>query len=123
MEHKDVHPTRIVLAAMPTLMGDMIEKMFSVQADLLVVTRIAPGEDVCVAVRRNRADVVIMTSADKGQFEAAATGAFSWRPTKVLTISETGERAMVWVLRLDGTPLGELSEEGLAAAARVGRPV
>jgi hypothetical protein len=110
-------PTRIVLAEMPTLMSDMIEGMLSMHPDLKVVARTGPGEDVCAAVRYNRADVLITGQATVD--EAATLAMFSWRPTIVLTVSNSGQAGMLWVLRPDGTPIGELSAESLIAAARM----
>ena len=119
MKNTSVRQTRIVLAEMPTLMSDLVEGMLSVQPDLHVVARIPPGEDLRAAVRRNNADVLIIGSTADIADEAVLRAAFIWRPTKLIKISDGGERGMLWVLRPDATLIGELSSDSLIAAARV----
>lgn len=119
MKPKAVKQTRIVLADMSTLMSDMIERMLSMHPDLHVVARTGPGEDVRAAVQRNHADVLIIGHAADIPDEAVPLTTFSWWPLKVLTVCNSGERGMLWVLRPHSTPIGELSAERLIAAVRV----
>jgi hypothetical protein len=119
MKNGSVKQTRILLAEMPTLMSDLVEGMLSGQPDLHVVARIPRGEDLRAAVRRNNADVLIIGSTADIADEAVLPAAFIWRPTKLIKISDGGERGMLWVLRPDATLIGELSSDSLIAAARV----
>jgi DNA-binding NarL/FixJ family response regulator len=122
-----VKRTRIVLAGMPRLMLEIVERLLAKQPDLHVVARIAPHGNVRTAVRRHRADVLIVgASDDTGEGDAAADeapqNAFDCRPATVVVVSESGRHGTVWAMRPQGKLVDDLSAERLIATIRATAP-
>jgi len=106
---------------MPTLIMDLIDGILSEDLHLDVVARLAVGENLPTAVKRNQADILIIGRGEGVYIDMLPTEVFSWCPRAVVTVADTGKDGMVWTLRPDGTPINELSSNSLIAAARMTR--
>jgi hypothetical protein len=103
---------------MPRLMLEVIESIMDGHPDLRIAARVAADDDLGAAIRRCRADVLIIMQPDGDGSEISAERLFWRRPAKVLAIVEGGRKGVLFVLHPHATPLGELSAESLLAAIR-----
>lgn len=108
--------TRIVLAGMPKLMIDIVGSLLADVPGLHLVARLQPGEDILKAIRRHRADIVIVGTAED---PSAHGDLFLCRPAAVLEIADRGQSGTVWVLRPQARSVGELSAERMTQAIRL----
>jgi hypothetical protein len=109
---------RIVLAGMSKIMLELIEAIIASQPDFYIAGRIAADGNLRAAVRRHRADVLIVMQPDGSGSEINADQVFWHRPSKVVAIAEGGRKGMVFVLRPHAARLGELSADKLVEAVR-----
>jgi chemotaxis response regulator CheB len=107
---------RILLARIPPLMSEMIERILGVQSSCRLVGRVAEGEDLRHAVALNRADVLILGSPGNTNESAMVPDVFQSRPAIVLAVSEGGRDGMLWSLRPEGIRVQELAAATLLAA-------
>jgi chemotaxis response regulator CheB len=108
---------RIVLAGMPRLMAELIDNMLSSHPDVQVVARNSEDDRLRTFVRRHSADVLIIGEPDDTGAEVAPAEMFSWCPMRVISVRDCGKTGMLWVMRPDGVPIGELSAKSLLRAA------
>jgi hypothetical protein len=112
---------RVLLARMPNLLLDILGHLVASEPDITVVGWVQDAEDLLTAIRRARADVIILGQAAEGAWGDYAVLLFA-RPTlKVMAIDVSGKTGVFCELRPQYTSLGELSAEVLRDAIR-GRP-
>jgi hypothetical protein len=100
------------------MMLEFMETIFASHPDLYVAGRVLAADDLRAAVRRYRADVLIIVQSDGGGSENSADRMF-WRcPSKVLAVTEGGRKGVLYVLHPHATSLGELSVDNLVDAIR-----
>src|SRR5260370_41850355 len=75
---------------MPRMMAELMEAVISSHADLCVAGRVPADGKLRNAVRRHRADVVIVMQPDGDGLESSTDRIFWCRPSKVLAIAEGG---------------------------------
>jgi hypothetical protein len=112
-----VKRTRIVLAGMVGMMAEIMEAIIASQPDFYIAGRIAADGDLVAAMRRHRADVLIIRRDGAGS-EIEVERVFWRRPSRVLAIAEGGRQGVLFTLHAHATPLGELSADKLVEAVR-----
>lgn len=110
--------TRIVLAGMSRMMREITETIIASHPDLYLVGRVPADGNLRAAMRRYRADVLIIMEPDGNGSRSSADRMFWCRPSKVLAIAECGRKGVIYVLRPHATALGELSVDKLVDAMR-----
>jgi hypothetical protein len=100
------------------MMLEFIEAAIAAHPDLTVAGRIPADGKLHNALRRYRADVVIVMQPDGDALESSADRIFWCRPSKVLAIADGGREGVLLVLRPHATALGELSVDSLVDAIR-----
>jgi hypothetical protein len=113
-----VKRTRVVLAGMPRMMLELMETIIGSQPDLYIAARVPVDGNLRAAMRRSRADVLIVMPPDGDGSESSSAWMFWCRPSKVLVMSEGGRKGVVYVLRPHATALDELSVDNLVNAIR-----
>ena len=110
---------RIVLAGMSRMMLNLMDGIVASHPDLYVAARVPVDGKLRGAVRRHRADVlVVMQPDDAGLESSVADGMLGCCPSKVLAITEGGRKGVLLVLRPHTTVLRELSADSLVEAIR-----
>jgi hypothetical protein len=100
-------------------MLEVMEKIVASHPDLYVAARMPTDDNLRDAVRRYRADVVILMQPDGDRPESSADRTFRCRPSKVLAIAEGGGKGVLLVPRPHVTVLPELSANSLVEAIRL----
>jgi hypothetical protein len=112
---KSVRQTRILIANAPRILQDMIAAIISSEPRFRVVEKLTKQSDIVSAIRRTQADVVVLYEERevKSNYEVLLVCRCF---VKALAISESGREAAIYQLRLQRTPLGEISGDGLISA-------
>jgi DNA-binding NarL/FixJ family response regulator len=100
---------------------DILSHVVASEPDMVVAGWVKDGEDLLAAARRARANVILVGQAaeDERETYASLLGA---RPTlKVVAIAGDGKTGLLYELRPQRVPLGEMSADALRRAIR-GRP-
>jgi len=111
-------PIRILITPMPRLLQQIIERVLASQPDMIVAGHAKASESVATAVRRVRADLVILSDSRGG------TGETPWQMLdenprlKILAISSDGYRATRYELRRHQMVFDDISPELLINAVR-----
>src|SRR5438552_12781818 len=106
------------------MMQEIVERTLSANPDMAVVARVPADADFASATRRCSADVLIcLQQPDEPDPQERAGLMFSWRPSRVIAITERGRTGVVYALRPHATPLCELSLDDLVDAVRSSRQV
>jgi DNA-binding NarL/FixJ family response regulator len=111
-------PVRILIAPMPKLLQQIIERTLAYQSDMIVAGQARPSESVAAAARRVRADLVILLESQEG---AAGT---PWQVLnenprlKILAITSDGHSATRYELQPHQVVIDEISPERLVDAVR-----
>ena len=113
-----VKRTRIVLAGMSSMMLNLVDRIITCHPDLHVAARVPADDELRAAVRRSRADVLVLMHPDGGGLESSVEGMLWCRPSKVLAIADGGRRGVLLRLRPHATVLDDLSADGLVDAIR-----
>jgi len=108
--------TRILLAGMSGMMQEVMEAILALHPEFHLAGFVPEGSDLAAAVRRYRADVlVVMRPRDSGP-QTNVEAVFRQRPERVVSIAGNGQDGILYVLRPHEIPLPELSVETLVAA-------
>jgi hypothetical protein len=108
---------RIVLAGLPALLRDITNEVISGEPWAEVVAAYDQPVPLGTAVSENRAHVILV--ADKPGVESEARALLeSTRSVGVLVLSENAHESVVYALRPNREPLGEVSAERLVNAIR-----
>jgi len=108
--------TRILLSGMPMIMLEFMKAIFMSHPDLYVAGDVPSDLNLSGAVRRYRADVLILMQPDLTTDRVMEI--FNCRPSKVLTITENGRQGMLYFLRPHLELLDDLSVRKLVQAIR-----
>ena len=99
------------------MMLNLMDRIIASHPDLYVAGRVPIDGKLRDAVRRHRADVlVVMQPDDAGLESSVAEGMLRCRPSKILAITEGGREGVLFVLRPHTTVLRELSADSLVEA-------
>ena len=107
---------RILLAGMPQILADLITDIVALHPEIMIAGKTQDTADIRAAVRKIRADVVILNEPAIGQSEDRQELLYSRPRLGVLSISSDGRQFSVHELRPVRTALGEVSPESLIQA-------
>jgi len=113
-----VKRTRIVLAGMSRMMLELTKTILASDPYFSVVGHVAAGANLRAAVRRYRADILIVMPPDGIGSESDAERLFWRRPCKILAIEEGGRKGKLYVLHPYASKLDELSVDSLIGTLR-----
>jgi DNA-binding NarL/FixJ family response regulator len=113
-----VRHTRILLAGMPRMLLDMITDIVAPHAEMMVAGKMQDATDIRAAVRKTRADVVILNEPAIGPPQNYEELLYSRPHLGVLSITSDGRQFTLHKLRPVRTALGEVSPESLVQAIR-----
>jgi DNA-binding NarL/FixJ family response regulator len=111
-----VRRIRILLAGMPRMLLDMLTDIVSVQPEMMVTGKMQETTDINSAVRKARADLVILRERAGRQRQNYSKLLRSRPHLRVLSITSDGHRFFLHELRPFRTALGEISPESLVQA-------
>lgn len=115
---------RILLAEMPRMMRDIVERAVSTQPDMQIVG-FAPARVGAPSAAPSRlvdadADVVIVGVASAQEARAYDPVLFDRPHLRILAITGDGRGAFLYQLRPQAVPIGDVSPQGLVDAIRAG---
>lgn len=114
---------RVLLARMPPLMLDILHHVVTAEPDMAVVG-VIDEIDLTAAVRRARADVVVVGEDPQGEQHDLYLNLLHRHPhIKVLAIAESGKRASFYELRPRRISIGKISARSFATAIRARTPL
>lgn len=109
---------RILLAAIPGMLVDIISEIVRAEPDLMLVDAVSASSDLGALVRRTRTDVVITQQASSLQEVDHTPLLFAGHPLKIVAITDDGRHGLLYELRPHCVPLGDLSADRLVAVIR-----
>lgn len=109
-------PIRVLLAAMPALLIDIVSQIIRSGNGIVVAGRLAESEDVLAAARRTRCDVVVVGETEEEARREYAPLLFGKPGIRVLAIAADGKTGQLYELRPKRIALGELSVDSLRQA-------
>jgi DNA-binding NarL/FixJ family response regulator len=107
---------RIVLAGMPRMLLDMITDIVAPHAEMMIAGKKQDTADIRAAVKKTRADVVILNEPAIGPSQNYQELLYSRPHLQVLSITSDGRQFFLHKLRPVRTALGEVSPESLVQA-------
>jgi hypothetical protein len=97
----------------PALLGDLIERLAIGRVDLDIVARLNDRRALAQRLRRLRPQIVVI-GLHENETEAPIRALLTQLPgSKLIALSHDGRSIAGYELRLDRTPLTDLSPEGL----------
>lgn len=109
---------RILAAQMPRMLQDMVDSIIAAEPDMMIAGEWARGSDIAEAVACADADILIVADDAIRGVEQWDSLLFDRPRLKVLVLEQTGRTALLYELRPQRTPLGEVSRAGLVSAIR-----
>jgi hypothetical protein len=111
-----VRRIRILLAGMPRMLLDMVTDIVMAHPDMMVSGKMQDSADICPAVKKTKADIVILSElAGRQDYQKVL---YSRPHLKMLSITSDGHCFFLHELRPFRTSLGEISPESLLQAIR-----
>jgi chemotaxis response regulator CheB len=111
-------PIRLVLAQLPHLLEQVLERQIADEPDLRIVARATRASDALMLIDETEPEVVVI-GTEGDAVPALACRALSAHPhLKLLAISTDGRTGFVYELRPHMVPLGELSAGRVIAAIK-----
>ena len=107
---------RILLAGMPRMLLDMITDIVAPHAEMMIAGEMQDTADIVVAVKKSRADVVILNEPAIGPSQNYQELLYSRPHLGVLSITSDGRQFFLHKLRPVRTALGEVSPGSLVQA-------
>jgi DNA-binding NarL/FixJ family response regulator len=118
-EEAVIEQIRIVLADLPALAADLVERVVDTQADMAVVARLDGAPDLPDLARAGEPDVVMIGLADSPALPEACLPMFAANGAlTVLGLQHDGAVAHLYRLRLEHHELGEFSPQELVTLIR-----
>jgi DNA-binding NarL/FixJ family response regulator len=109
---------RILLAGMPQMLLDMVTDILAEHPEMMVSRQNQDVTDLRLAVKKARADIVILSEQAARQPQVHPELLYSRPHLKVFSITSDGHRFFVNELRPFRASLGEISPESLVRAIR-----
>jgi DNA-binding NarL/FixJ family response regulator len=109
---------RILLVSMPRMLLDMIADIVALHGDMMVAGKMEDTPDICAAVKKTRADVVVLNEPAIGLPQNHQELLYSRPRLGVLSIANDGRHFFLHRLHPVRTALGEVSPESLVQAIR-----
>ena len=111
---------RILLAGMPRMLLDMITDIVALYAEMMIAGRMQDTADLRTAMKKTRADVVILNEPAIGPPQNYEELLYSRPRLGVLSITSDGRQFFLHKLRPVRTALGEVSSDSLVHAIQSG---
>lgn len=111
-------PLRILLASMPRMLIEMITQIIAKEPEFVIVGAISECSDLTSAVRRSQADLLIVGQLSFAEAINITAVLSSSYPTKIITITESGQCGALHELRPHREALVDISAASLVAAIR-----
>ncbi|HWX30116.1 MAG TPA: hypothetical protein VNZ53_22100 [Steroidobacteraceae bacterium] len=112
---------RIIFAKMPTMLLDILSHVVASEPDMVVMGRVEDEEDLLAAARRTQASVLVVGQTMEDEREKYGTLLLRRPKLKVVAIAGDGKTGLLYELRPQRVPLGEMSADALRRAIR-GQP-
>ena len=112
---------RVLLVRMPKMLLDILSRIVASELDMVVAGWVENDEDLLAAIRRARANVILVGQAAEDAQEKYASLLLARPRLKVVAITGDGKTGLLYELRPKRVPLGEISADVLRKAIR-GRP-
>jgi hypothetical protein len=106
---------------MPKMLLDILSHVVASEPDMVVAGWVEDDEDLLAAIRRARANVILVGQAAEDAQEKYASLLLARPRLKVVAITGDGKTGLLYELRPKRVPLGEISADVLRKAIR-GRP-
>jgi hypothetical protein len=100
---------------------DILSNIVASEPDMVVAGWVKDDEDLLAATRRARASVILVGRAAEDEQEKYASLLRARPKLKVVAIAGDGKTSLLYELRPQRVPLGEISADALRKAIR-GRP-
>jgi AmiR/NasT family two-component response regulator len=115
---KNLKATRVLIANMPRILREMISAVVASEPRFKIVGVLERNQDLAAAIRRTRADVVIVGERDEPDERGRLSihGLYRHLPS-MIAVSEAGQAA-VYQVRLDRTPQSAMSASSLLELIR-----
>jgi len=126
LSESTLSPIRILLAAMPGMMRDIVEMAIRSQPDMVIVgllSVVAARDALTDAVRRGRPDVVIVGLEADTEPHACEALLYDHPRVRLLEVIDGGRAATLCELRPHRVPIDNVSPEGLVGAIRAATSV
>ena len=107
---------RVLLAGMPRMLLDMITDIVTPHAEMMVAGQIQDTAEIRAAVKKTRADIVILNEPAIGPSQNYQELLYSRPHLGVLSITSDGRQFFLHKLRPVRTALGEVSPDSLVQA-------
>ena len=107
---------RILLADMPRMLLDMITDIVALHKEMMIAGEAQDMADIRAAVKKTRADVVILNEPATGPSQNYQELLYSRPHLGVLSITSDGRQFFLHKLRPVRTALGEVSPDSLVQA-------
>jgi DNA-binding NarL/FixJ family response regulator len=109
---------RVLLVGMPRMLLDMIADIIALHREMMVAGKMQDTPDICAAVKKTRADVVVLNEPAIGSAQFHQELLYSRPHLGVLSIANDGRNFFLHTLRPVRTALGAVSPESLVQAIR-----
>jgi DNA-binding NarL/FixJ family response regulator len=126
LSESTLSPIRILLAAMPGMMRDIVEMAIRSQPDMVIVgllSVVGARDALSDAVQHGRPDVVIVGLEADTEPHACEDLLYDHPRVRLLEVIDDGRRATLCELRPHRVPIGNVSPEGLVGAIRAATSV
>jgi chemotaxis response regulator CheB len=109
-------PVRVLMAAMPGMLHDIIQDALAEQPALQIVAKLEPGDDLDAAVERHEVDIVAMSAVPSKQNAISEQMLFDHPRVRLLMLSPDGRAASLCRLILHEVTINDVSPQELVAA-------
>jgi hypothetical protein len=112
---------RILLARMPKMLLDILSHIVASEHDMVIIGWVKDDEDLLMVAQRTRANVILVGHTAEDERQKYASLLLRRPRIKVVAIASDGRTGLLYELRPQRIPLGEMSADALRSAIR-GQP-
>jgi hypothetical protein len=112
---------RVILARMPKMLLDILSHIVASELDMVIIGWVSDDEDLAAAAQRTRANVILVGQTAQDERKKYSSLLLRRPRVKVVAIAGDGRTALLYELRPQRIPLGEMSADALRKAIR-GQP-
>jgi DNA-binding NarL/FixJ family response regulator len=113
-----VTPTRVLFAAMPAMLRDVVAHGLASQPDVEVAAYVARGDGLAEALRRTGAGAVVTCTGDGRLPDSYRSLMYSFPRLKVVVLTDDGRTASLYRLVISQMLWTEISPQDVLAAIR-----
>jgi AmiR/NasT family two-component response regulator len=97
---------------------DIVSEIIAAESDFTIVGKVDHVAEAAKEICRSRADVVVVQQSSREENVDQEVLLSTWRPVKVIALTNDGHHGFLCDLRPFSVPLGKMSAHGLATAIR-----